>query len=338
MCVSKLKCGQSYHPYRIVLVGNGFDIAHNLKTSYTDFVKANKMNPVLQTYEKMLKRMCADTEGISVMDVKKSGDWYSFEVCFEKLVWWYYQKEIGGKICGTNEIIALNDMFEQIAQNLFDYLKEEYLSHNSIKKIPSVERYFDDETLAISFNYTDTIKLYTTNYYYVHGSISDDNYIVLGFAIGDLPCMCNGDATFFHKDVQKEVLNFRRFAKERGYRYTCQELLEFKDHATSLWGNKGEYNEIRSKTIKKYAESNHYELSDEKFNYENVKEIVIMGHGLEADMFYLKHIFDNARNNLERIGLFTYIGESKEQIHKKISAIRNMSDVPIVLEYYEEND
>lgn len=104
-----------------------------------------------------------------------------------------------------------------------------------IKTTENVQECFDEHSFAISFNYTDTIKLYTDNYY--------------------------------------------------------------------------------------YAKSNSFKGHKAPFDYSNVKEIIVMGHGLESDLNYLTETFEKVPQ-IQKVILYTYDEEAMYEKERKISILK----------------
>lgn len=332
---------------RIIIVGNGFDLAHGLCTSYYHFAQKYRENKVIKDFQKYIRLL--DDENALLINNDKTVDikWYSFEMNMERLIRWNYQNEINsGGVTDASCLCELNELFDELGMLLARYLSEEY-SFRKFKLIRNAKDCFDENTLAISFNYTDTIKLYTDKYYYVHGSLTDDNYIILGFATGDLPCLCAGDSINYLKEVKKENLSFLRFLRENECGNIEQELKVFNRHALSLFSGRGEYdleyqkdNQGQYNTkglslyLKKYAEQNRFEAHRESFDYSNVEEIIVMGHGLESDLNYLAGVFGDC-SKLQKIILFSYDKESEEEIERKVKILRELSGVEnVVLRNY----
>ncbi len=175
-----------------MLVGNGFDLAHNLDTRYTDFANCCKdMHcSVIVEYDELIREL----EILGYISPDEAPEtWYSFEKNIALIANFLFRKDNEGEP-QEREIQRANDIFDRLEGQLADYLKKEYLNKEptlkaSIKK--SIFKYATDDTLFISFNYTDTVKIYTDNYYYVHGSITDDKHIILGFADGKTACIQN---------------------------------------------------------------------------------------------------------------------------------------------------
>ena len=65
---------------RLIITGNGFDLAHGLKTSYKDFYEQIPIEVKL-SWEKLLFKFKIDTDS-----------WYSFEELIDKLsLEWYFK-------------------------------------------------------------------------------------------------------------------------------------------------------------------------------------------------------------------------------------------------------
>lgn len=224
-------------------------------------------------------------------------------------------------------------MFDKLGRLLAKYLSEEYLSRK-IKTTENVQECFDEHSFAISFNYTDTIKLYTDNYYYVHGSSTDDDYIIWGFATGELPCLCSEKLIKYLKEVKKEVLSFLRFLRANNCNNIKEDLTGFIKHVLSLFSGSGEYNleyqngnrslyntKELSSYIFDYAKSNSFKGHKAPFDYSNVKEIIVMGHGLESDLNYLTETFEKVPQ-IQKVILYTYDEEAMYEKERKISILK----------------
>lgn len=67
---------------------------------------------------------------------------------------------------------------------------------------------------------------------------------------------------------------------------------------------------------KKYAEKYNFKPMKEEYDYIQVTEVCIAGHGSEADRSYLNYIFEKAVN-INRVVLYTYKWESKKELERK---------------------
>lgn len=328
---------------KIVIVGNGFDLAHGLQTSYCQFAQKYIDDVTIKRFHQYIDYLDMENPFFDEEGKIKNIPWYSFELNMERLIRWNYQNAICQEDAGFDGSLSeLNALFSRLEELLGKYLVEEFSSHK-VTAIESVQDCFDDYTLAVSFNYTDTIKLYTNRYYYVHGSLSEDDHIIIGFATGELPCLCSGESINFLKDVRKEELSYLRYLRQSGCDDEVKELAAFRRHAVSLFSGRGEYDlEYKNEEsdvydmadssayLKKYAEKNKFAPEVESYDYTEAEEIVVMGHGLEADLHYLTGIFA-AASKLKKVILYSYAGEDKNEIKRKTDVLKKLSGLDNII-------
>ena len=326
-------------PRKIAIIGNGFDLAHGLRTSYKQFAEQYKDHEVIKKFHKCVELLGTENNLTDEQGNIRNIEWYSFEENMERLIVRHYQDIISkDDSLDESELNSLNDLFYNLEKLLSQYLRIEYNS-KQIRRFENIQKVIDDSTLVISFNYTNTIKIYSSTYYYVHGSLEDDAYIILGFANGKLPCLCNGTFIKYLKDVRKEQLNYLRYLKSNGCLDIKHEMEQFSQHACSLFGGRGEYaleykkehsdeydlSEL-SMMLKKYAIKNDFAPHKDAYDFSKVEEIMVMGHGLEADLYYLNELFQQSYN-LKKIILYSYDGESDEEIDRKKKNIERLSGI-----------
>lgn len=140
---------------KIIIVGNGFDLVHGLKTSFKDSAQFYKKDSTLNEFHKLVDEIDSLIPIYDRYGNLKDVTWYSFEENIERIVYSIFQK------------------------NLRDNLSQ--------KQYVTIEKDISNDSYIINFNYTDTVKLYTKYCNYIHGSISKDNYIVLVFANDNIP-------------------------------------------------------------------------------------------------------------------------------------------------------
>ena len=143
-------------------------------------------------------------------------------------------------------------------------------------------------------------------------------------------------------------MNFRRYLYENNIPNKEKLLKEIQPHIDSLYSGRGAYNfpdkKIpcilkkfqTSKPIINYAKLNNYEAAKQEYDFYNVEEIVIAGHSLETDLWYISGVFNNA-NNVKKIRLFTYNGELNEEINRKVKVLQKLLDtkkIEIIIDKY----
>lgn len=260
----------------ILVIGNGFDIAHGLDTRYDDFIKYIRKvyednRSMAVGDEDIFSMNCIENNGFInyfLMYTKEVSGWVDLEKLIKEIIEYFklffdnydqyiddgciilhdklnadiHQiKENRVKIClrrfplfyqdslnrstnlkclddkyyskkfGLNkrEILKLlKNQLNEIIKLLQIYLKNHMAEkYDSLKKIRQIEDL--NPSYVISFNYTDTYKIYgikTEDVFHVHGSLDKDN-MVLGFNDDDPN---NLDFVYFKK-------YFQRIQKLTGY-------------------------------------------------------------------------------------------------------------------------
>ena len=191
--------------YNLVLIGNGFDLAHDLKTSYRHFLnQLNKNawdNP--DQFTNILKKEMIDAlqrkqvrrdQKIyknqfiqQLLDLGHLNNWSDIEYHYFKLI-----NEAANQSNSTKRIKTINEEFEQIKKYLKIYLSEE---QKKFTKMDAFEYFFSElnnsKTLVLNFNYTNTVSSYLENYrnitqINIHGELDNENNpMIFGFAASD---------------------------------------------------------------------------------------------------------------------------------------------------------
>lgn len=364
---------------RLIITGNGFDLAHGLKTSYKDFYEQIPIE-VKSSWEELLCNFKIDTD-----------NWYSFEELIDKLsLEWYFKYFIDSvendkkkEEILNKQIQKINLLFLEMTSCLYNYLDN--IDELSIIENENIKNAIQPSDFVISFNYTKFAQNYSDNVYYIHGSL-DEKHIVLGYKQREAnPTGILAEATVFDKKKLREQLNFRRYLIGIGLSEKAieTEIAEFNSHVSCMFSGRGGYlfdyspslneefinyntkryeekswstfNRFRkadpiiypclldeqlrnerlqqiSKIINDYGEINNFLPAPICMNidFTNVKELIILGHSLEADEELIVDII-NELDNLEKIKLFVYSGEDYSN---KISFLNNVSDRNVEIVYY----
>ncbi|MDX1349765.1 MAG: AbiH family protein [Putridiphycobacter sp.] len=193
----------------LIIVGNGFDLAHELETKYSDFLKyllkteyenpdsmANlffihgSIRAKYSTFDNFYREF--DYNEIStenqffrlVLSNSRDALWSDIE--------FLYSRELMkiAKPQAENQIRKLNNEFETIKIKLQNYLAIEEKAFSAINMYRDFFRILDsDNTIILNFNYTATVSNYFSNegwkakVLHVHGRLNDDsNPIIFGYA------------------------------------------------------------------------------------------------------------------------------------------------------------
>lgn len=203
--------------HNLFIIGNGFDLAHNLRTTYNDFL--------LDLYQKVIKspdsyKDIADPKSQSILEKKNSGKlaidqkiwmitliqllvkasthnyWSDIEYLYFKILNNYNNLKFFEENFGYNfhykDSRNVNEEFDKIKKYLEFFLIEE---QSKFRKINAFEylfsKYNDSRTTILNFNYTNTIREYlidnkSIQHINIHGELNnEENPIIFGFAAND---------------------------------------------------------------------------------------------------------------------------------------------------------
>ena len=131
----------AYTSRKLAIIGNGFDLAHGLKTSYYDFVCAQKEG-TFKNYNDFLKRYGNGSQ-----------HWYSFEDRIDEISMQCFQCLYDDQY-DYNEVLhdtdQINQLFKDIKGHLLKYLRNE-VSGRKIKRKLSICKAVRKSTFAINF-------------------------------------------------------------------------------------------------------------------------------------------------------------------------------------------
>ncbi len=223
----------------LIIIGNGFDLAHNLETSYPQFIKYlvesnNKQVKHLDLFIRGLNRNYEELRQMENLSVHLSNtvkndllkiliqnfflkNWSDVEeIYFEQL------NSIGKNNAPYKTPQSLNGQFDQIKFALERYLYDQEKQSSKIESYDAMFNALDDKhTLILNFNYTNTIdRLYSSSLtnskrLYFHGKIdSKENPIVFGYAAS-------------HEDsrklIEKNNNQYMKYIKKHLYKRTANE-------------------------------------------------------------------------------------------------------------------
>ncbi|MDY4278317.1 MAG: AbiH family protein [Faecalicoccus sp.] len=331
---------------KVVIIGNGFDLAHDLPTSYKKFALTYKNHDILKKFERLSKE---------IGSAEKPSTWYSFEeeierisnVQFSRTIMDAQSREDYAK--RTQEMENCNRLFFQLSDLLMEYLDNVYSNHK-ISILNNVKQEFlTGGTYTISFNYTDTVKLYTKRYEYIHGNIKDDSSIVLGFSNDQYPDVASGSYIYFNKALLRWRLSYIRYLISRGHGKNIDKYLkEFNPHLNTMYSGKGGwgfpskinekcvYYDISkaSEVLKEYFLECEMRNNDCNHKFNDVRELVIMGHGLESDKLYFE-LLSKEMPQLYSATIYTFKGEQAKELVRKAKYLKEQFKVKeIILKEY----
>jgi len=196
----------------LLIIGNGFDLAHNMKTSYNHFIEYLVEEQFISNKFESAFTLGGGIENIQELrnEIMNGNAFISenFKNKFIRdLIWEFslkYWCDIENKyfelLNTTDERTyffkdpkTLNSEFEILKNYLVEYLKEQV---KDIKAIEIYKKMFalvdSKETIILNFNYTDTLKKLYSNeikesqVIHIHGELSNPkNPIIFGYAAND---------------------------------------------------------------------------------------------------------------------------------------------------------
>jgi len=306
-------------PRCLAVIGNGFDLAHGLKTTYLDFADATGLDFFLE-FRNLLTEYCGT-------DIK----WYEFENRINELTMQCFLRKMGEDETvaarAETDLQRVNEQFRIFHKRLSGYLLS-VTRGNKVHRLPNVWTHLSGHTVGISFNYTNTAERYVRDVFYVHGSLAEED-ILLGYDFRDEPCLVGYEEMQWSKDTCRTQLAFRRYLRDD----LCiapetpqyKELVEnFKDIETLRLSGRGfEDDDITGWTyediLRKYLayEASHVSLFN-RVSLHYVQKIVVLGHSVESDRVYLQELLKRCPH-LRKVIIFSYVGEPESEWEKKAS-------------------
>ena len=172
---------------RLVIIGNGFDVAHNLPTSYCDFLE--QLNEKHHDFFEMICQY-----------IPKESLWYSFEEALSELDEEQLQDD---NLCylldygDENWRDSAHHDFQYMIGEALSFAKDipvyffEWISKINTHVTPQMPSHLvDKNNLYLSFNYTDTLEsvynIPEKNILYIHGKASRGDELIVGHHTDDL--------------------------------------------------------------------------------------------------------------------------------------------------------
>lgn len=223
----------------LFIIGNGFDLAHGLRTSYSDFLsdlhekirlEPNGYPDLVYTKRSRANKLILDERNISSVNsyfsndflrlLYKSGivgnNWSDIEYLYFKLLISLIDNNVNNELYKSqlsyNDVKRLNDEFSHIRKYLELYLAGEQQKFSRTEFFQRLFSTFKDtDTIFLNFNYTDTVKRYLedsqlSDHIHIHGELNcEENPIIFGFAANDNESkkLVDQDDNEFMKNIKK---------------------------------------------------------------------------------------------------------------------------------------
>lgn len=175
----------------LVIIGNGFDLAHNLKTSYGHFI--SDITGLPQKFD-IQNTQLASNKLLRALAGSKKELWSDIESVYYQILTnlnnKQYLSDEFGDVWEYSNVNELNSDFDEIKKWLAIHLEDQQ------KDFKQIENYTDffrslckQDAVILNFNYTNTVKEYikrcdlNIEVIHIHGELnSPENPIIFGFA------------------------------------------------------------------------------------------------------------------------------------------------------------
>ncbi|EME8574904.1 bacteriophage abortive infection AbiH family protein [Salmonella enterica] len=299
---------------KLYIIGNGFDLHHELDTSYFsfgDFLRRN--NPDI--YENLVDFLGFTDlpPSLSEVDKSKHSLWSDFENGLAGLdtesvleEFSYLLPQVSSPDFRDRDWGSLSIEMERILENLTEGLLTQFKSFILQVNYPELNLKkrlrIDSDSIFISFNYTETLQKYydidDRQILYIHGKASSDEQLILGHGI--------------------DPINFEEKKAVPPENATDEELEEWRQ---CMADNYDHSYEMGKQTINNYFtcsfKNTEKVIADSATFFKNlsdVDEIIIIGHSLSSvDIPYFYHIHSIVSENTEWIA--TYYQETERETH-----------------------
>ncbi|USS89418.1 AbiH family protein [Fructilactobacillus cliffordii] len=184
----------------IVIVGNGFDLMHKLKTSFGSFVEATfedhdkyilekiKREAIIFRIKNLISQEYIKKDIVNIIDdyinqIQGGNDWYDLETILRDSMFYEYYC-----LNDKKELLQYDKIIDQWKDKLRNYLEKQENANENIK-FKKINDIVQNAYLILTFNYTDTLeKNYSVpskKINYFHGSINED--FVFGYSPDKVP-------------------------------------------------------------------------------------------------------------------------------------------------------
>lgn len=306
----------------IVIIGNGFDLAHGYKTPFKSFVEDKNGKNFKRFVHYLYGRKIANDED----------KWTDFEkiICDSTMEIFKSEDNII-RIYKKTKCKNWNDFTNRI-DTYFAYLSIEIMNYLNIiqskhkfKPKNSIKKYLNNNSYIINFNYTDIAEQYTSNVFHIHGSIKEKD-IILGYDHHNYDgngesCVMEPNLMKRNKRFMRKTLDYKRYLRVKKLPDSKVNELgkQYLDYIVNCEGNLSGINTVfDGDYYKGFIKSPNYDAQIPiDIHFDDIRTIVIMGHSLLSDEKLIKESIINKCTNLKKFILFTYNYEKFKEIYKK---------------------
>lgn len=301
---------------KLAIIGNGFDLHHGIKSSYTDFYKSSFLSDDIKSlYENMTAQL------------REANSWFDFEEEYRKLIKLEYDilgnEGYDRKTLGASDenlkiyrprIDLINYVFQSIFQQFIQYLQlkvQELKGNRFWKKDSCVQIFINQIDQVLNFNYTSTLsEIYDVpenKIVFVHGSLLKHNSILghsnyydsivpQNYGFHAISPGVRELALLGDKNLQRIEMwnNFAfhagSFYKEEKFNSSLIEKMKFVQNNSPLSLNTTQYNFDHPFLPLKDEKNNQKFHNELALDFSENLEVYVIGRGLKSDFDLLSKI------------------------------------------------
>ena len=201
---------------KLFIIGNGFDLHHNLPTRFLDFYNFLKASNLFHLELPLVEDFWWDNDGFW-SDFENSCTNQTDEELFQRLPFPnltddHYDTDF-------NSFLFQTQSLHSFSENLSDYLHEwvKNIDFNNVHEDPDIEELFDlKKSIYLSFNYTDTLeRIYhipSNQIKYIHGKGNTSDKLVCGGERQD--CIFDPDDSYGDFRANWSIRELQGYLKE----------------------------------------------------------------------------------------------------------------------------
>lgn len=288
---------------RLFIIGNGFDISHNLPV---------KFNP---DFKKIAERMEQTSYFWDIYQSKQADIWSDFENSLanpdfnllEEIFEGYAPDYFSEYERDRDAIITQVDLNGKLMKALYQFAEQAEYAVGSAQSLSKYNNYFTASDLFVNMNYTHTLeKLYGINkgrVLHIHGELGLNN-LLLGYPEGQYQ-----PEKYYYYDVrQKDRGPYREVDVENHIEKMLKEnMMDYYTYTA--------YSLLIEKT-KSFSKEFQIEKLKAFLGSTELREIIVIGHSCAVDFPYFD--FLNAANPLARWTFSPFDAKTKDNVQKMI--------------------
>lgn len=291
---------------RLYIIGNGFDLYHNLPTRFDpDFRKIaehNEANPYFwDLYTVYGNEIWSDFEHLLAKP-----DFNSLLEIFDN----YYPDYLSDHESDRNSIISVAEEIGNLSDSLLEFAEEADESLANIEEQSELVEEFTKDDVFINFNYTHTLeKLYNiaeNRILHIHGEVGCNN-LLIGYPEGEY------SPEKFFDDVRKKGRGpYREVEFERYLEEKSKDIDSFDYYVDTA------YSTLLS-TTKSFSKKPQIDLMKSFLADKKIEEIVIRGHSCAIDIPYFYELSKKYPN--AKWTFYPFDDKTEQNIFKVIECI-----------------